>query len=333
MRKLKNKLKIMHVILSKGFAGSEKYVVDLACHQNENNQVHVIILKQNKELKNSLEKKLNIYQIGSFLKKYNIQKIINKIKPQIVHTHLGEAAKIVQKSKEYKTIATMHMNYKHKDYKNSDAIIVSNNTQYKEIRKKYYGKLFKSYLWVKLPKLEINKTKLRKNLNIPKKNFIFGSIGRFHPQKGFDILIKCFEEMNLENCTLILIGNGHEKYKFLETKNNNFKIIGQIKNVSNYYNLFDVGLFFSRWETFGYSLIEAMQYKLPIISSTHIGNKDWLNKFKISKVNINNQKQLIALIKKLYKLKPTKKNYDLKMFDYNKNCDAITSIYRELLVK
>ena len=332
MRKLKKKLKIMHVILSKGFAGSEKYVVDLTCHQYENNQVYVIILKQNKELKNSLEKKLKIYEIGRFLKKYNIQKIINKIKPQIVHTHLGEAAKLVQKSKEYKTVATMHMNYKYKDYKNSDAIIVSNNTQYREIRKKYFGKLFKSYLWVKLPKPEINKKNLRKNLNLPKKNFIFGSIGRFHPQKGFDILIECFQEMNLENCTLILIGNGHEKYKFLETKNNNFKIIGQIKNVSNYYNLFDVGLLFSRWETFGYSLIEAMQFKLPIISSIHIGNKDWINKFKIIRVNLNNKKQLKDTIKKLYKLKPKKKKYDLKMFDYKRNCEAITSIYNKILV-
>ena len=63
MRKLKKKLKIMHVILSKGFSGSEKYVVDLTCHQYENNQVYVIILKQNKELKNSLEKKFKIYEI------------------------------------------------------------------------------------------------------------------------------------------------------------------------------------------------------------------------------------------------------------------------------
>lgn len=327
------KLKIIHVILSKGFAGSEKYVVDLTSYQNKNHLVYVIILNKNKKLKNSLENKSKIYEVGSFLKKYNIKKIIKKIKPQIVHTHLGEAAKLVQKSSEYKTVATMHMNYKNKDYRNSDAIIVSNNTQYKEIKKKYSGELFKSYLWVKLPKPEISKKKLIKSLNLPKKNFIFGSIGRFHPQKGFDVLIECFKEMNLDDCTLILIGNGHEKYKFLETKNNNFKIIGHVKNVSNYFNLFDVGLFFSRWETFGYSLVEAMKFNLPIISSQHIGNKDWLNKFKIIKVNLNNKKQIKNSIKKLFKSRPMKKKYDLKMFDYKKNCDAITSIYKKLLVK
>ena len=333
MRKLKKKLKIMHVILSKGFAGSEKYVVDLTCHQYENNQVYVIILKQNKELKNSLEKKLKIYEIGRFLKKYNIQKIINKIKPQIVHTHLGEAAKLIKKSKEYKTVATMHMNYKNKDYKNSDAIIVSNNTQYREIRKKYFGKLFKSYLWVKLPKPEINKKNLRKNLNLPKKNFIFGSIGRYHPQKGFDILINCFQELNLKNCTLILIGNGHKEYLKLETSNNKFKIIGHVDNVSNYYNIFDICLFASRWETFGYSLVESMKFNKPIISSKHIGNKDWINKFQINKFDINKKNHLKSLIKKLYKSTSLKKKYDLGMFDYKKNCEAITSIYKKLLVQ
>ena len=68
-------------------------------------------------------------------------------------------------------------------------------------------------------------------------------------------------------------------------------------------------------------------------ASMSILNKDWLNKFKISRVNLNNKKQLKDTIKKLYKLKPTKQKYDLKMFDYKKNCHAITSIYRELLVK
>jgi len=333
MKKKEKKLNILHIILSKGFAGSEKYVIDLTRYQNKNFNVSVIILNQNKELKNSLKGISKLYVIGSFFKRYNIQKILYKAKPDIVHTHLGEATKLVKKSSNYKTVATMHMNYKDKDFKNSDAIIVSNDTQFREIKPKYSGKLFKSYLWVDLPKITINKKKLKKKLNLPKKNLIFGSIGRFHPQKGFDILIECFKEMNLKNCTLILVGNGHEKYKFLETKNKNFKIIGHVKNVSNYYNIFDVGLFFSRWETFGYSLVEAMQFKLPIISSKHIGNKDWLDKFKIIKANINSRKQLKDTIKKLYKIKPKKKKYDLKMFDYKKNCEAITSIYKKILVK
>jgi glycosyltransferase involved in cell wall biosynthesis len=330
--KQKKKIIILHVILSKGYAGSEKYVLDLVRYQNKNHKVFLIILKSNEIFKKYLAKKIKTFEIGNFFKKYRIKNLIKKIKPQIVHTHLGEAAKSVDKSTDYKTISTMHFNYRTDIYKNSDAIIVSNSTQFNQIKKNFNGKLFRSNLWVNLPKVSIIKSKLKKTLKIPPNNFIFGSIGRFHPQKGFDIIIKIFKDLKLKNCTLILIGNGHEEFKNLEQKPNNFKVIGHVKNVSNYYNIFDAGIFMSRWETFGYSLVEAMRFRLPIISSKHIGNKDWINKFNILKVDQGNKKQLKNHIKKIYKLKNSKKKYDLRIFDYKENCEAITIIYRKILV-
>ena len=45
------------------------------------------------------------------------------------------------------------------------------------------------------------------------------------------------------------------------------------------------------------------------------------------------QKYKKRLIKKLYKSTSLKKKYDLGMFDYKKNCEAITSIYKKLLVQ
>ena len=330
--KQKKKIVIFHVILSKGYAGSEKYVLDLVHHQNKDHKVFLVILKSNRILKKYLDDKIKTLEIGNFFKKYKIKNLIKKIKPNIIHTHLGEAAKCVNKSTDYKTISTMHMNYRADIYKNSDAIVVSNSTQFNQIKKNFNGKLFQSNLWVNLPKVSIIKSKLKKNLKIPNDNFIFGSIGRFHPQKGFDIIIKAFKDLKLKNCTLILIGNGHKEFKNLEYKFNNFRIIGHVRNVSNYYNVFDAGIFMSRWETFGYSLVEAMKFRLPIISSKHIGNKDWINKFNILKVDQENKDQLKKHINKIYKLKNSKKKYDLRMFDFKKNCEAITRIYRKILV-
>lgn len=331
--KIKNKMVIVHIILSKGFVGSEKYVLDLVKYQKTKNNVFAIISKKNQTLNRLLKKEIKTFEISNFFKKFFINSLIKKINPDIVHTHLGDAIKNIQKSPKYKIISTMHMNYKPKDYKNSDAIIVSNNTQFREIKKNFNGRLFKSHLWVNIPKINISKSKIKKKLNISSKDIVFGSIGRFHHQKGFDIIIKAFQDLNLPNCTLVLIGNGHDKFVRLEKKNKNFRIIGHVDNVSNYYNIFDVGVFMSRWETFGYCLVEGMKFKLPIISSQHIGNKDWINKFKIFKINQGDEIQLKKYIKQLYKTKYTKKNYNLRMFDYKKNCSTITSIYKKLLIK
>ena len=330
---IKKKLKILHIILSKGFAGSEKYVVDLVQFQRKKHFVSLISSKKNVTLNKILKNKISVFEVGDIFRKLKINNLIKKIHPDIVHTHLGESARLINKSSNFKTISTMHMNYKNKDFKNMDGIIVSNKTQFNEIKKVFTGKIFKSYLWVNLPKISINKSKMKKKLNLPKKNFIFGSVGRFHPQKGFDILIKCFQELNLKNCTLILIGNGHKEYLNLESSNNKFKIIGHVNNVSNYYNIFDICLFASRWETFGYSLVESMKFNKPIISSKHIGNKDWINKFQINEFDINKKNDLKRLIKKYYKSNSLKKKYDLGMFEYKKNCEAITGIYKKLLVQ
>jgi glycosyltransferase involved in cell wall biosynthesis len=330
--KIKNKMVVIHIILSKGFVGSEKYVLDLVKYQKTKNNVFAIISKKNLTLNRLLKKEIKTFEISDFFKKYTINKLIKKINPDIIHTHLGDAIKNIKRSSKYRIISTMHMNYKAKDYKNSDAIIVSNNTQFKEIKKNFNGRLFKSYLWVNTPKIDVPKSKLKKKLNISSKDFVFGSIGRFHHQKGFDIIIKVFQDLKLPNCTLVLIGNGHDKFMKYK-KNKNFKIIGHVDNVSNYYNIFDAGLFMSRWETFGYCLIECMKFRLPIISSKHIGNKDWIDRFKIFKINQGDEIQLKKYITKLYKAKYNKKNYNLRMFDYKKNCQSITSIYKKILVK
>lgn len=44
-----------------------------------------------------------------------------------------------------------------------------------------------------------------------------------------------------------------------------------------------------------------MKFRLPIISSKHIGNKDWIDKFNIIKVDQKNKNQLKKHIKKTYK--------------------------------
>ena len=86
--------------------------------------------------KKNIIKNVKMFNINNFFKKLQIKKIIREISPDIIHTHLGGASKIVDKRwGKFKLITTMHMNYNHEYFKNHDAIICSNNHQKKEIRK------------------------------------------------------------------------------------------------------------------------------------------------------------------------------------------------------
>ena len=92
------KITIIHVILSDGFAGSEKYVCDLLEFQKKYFNVYVVISNKNFMIKKFLDKKIRVFQINSFFQSIKIKKIINKLNPDIVHTHLGEATKKVKSS-------------------------------------------------------------------------------------------------------------------------------------------------------------------------------------------------------------------------------------------
>ena len=59
----KRKLTIAHTILSSGFAGSEKYVVDLVRYQKKYHNVYAVISQKNKVLDNLLKKEVKVFKI------------------------------------------------------------------------------------------------------------------------------------------------------------------------------------------------------------------------------------------------------------------------------
>ncbi len=321
-------MKILHVIISKGFAGSELYAINLLNYQSKFHNTFLIKINEtnNVKYKKFLNSKTKVFNFNSFLKKFKINNKIDEINPDVVHTHLGNASKIVIK-KNFKLVATLHMNYQKGHYSKHDGLIVSNDVQKEKASQSFKGIIKKSYLWPCSQNFhEANNIDIRKNLNIPKNSFIFGSIGRFISQKGFDIIVESFKSLNLDNCFLILIGNGHNEYPSYESKN--IILLDHQDNVSSYLKSFDCYISASRWETFGIALIEAMSNNLPVITSIHEGNKEWINDFDVS--IFTDAKDLRLKITEAFLKKPPKKKYDLDRFNYDEICKKITEFYMQL---
>ena len=322
-------MKIVHVILSKGFSGSEKYVIDVLNEQSKQNQCYLIKNKKNNfsNFYQDLNSNIKVYNISSLFSFFHINFLINLIKPNIVHTHLGEASKKVVKRNFFKLVSTIHMNFKLKYYKNHDGLIVSNSTQENQIKKEFKKNVKKIYLWPSISNKKNNYLNLREKYQIPKDSFIFGSIGRFHYQKGYDVIIEAFRKVKNKNIFLFLIGNEH--FKFIKYQDEKVKLLPFQQRPEDYYQIFDCFINASRWETFGFTLVEAMQFKLPIISTLHEGNKDWLNTFNIDIFDLKNLNQLIELINKRA-LKKEKINYDLSSFNKKNNCEKINEFYNQI---
>lgn len=105
----------------------------------------------------------------------------------------------------------------------------------------------------------------------PKENIIL-HVGRLSEQKGQEIAIKAFTELNLKNWELLLIGEGPKRKEYEELiellgMQDKIKLLGRIKNVSHYYLKSSIFVFPSRYEGFPNALTEAMYMGLPCISA------------------------------------------------------------------
>ena len=128
----------------------------------------------------------------------------------------------------------------------------------------------------------LSKAKARAMLDIPDESYVIGNVGRLHPDKDQETLIRAFAKAKHalpENTLLIIIGKGklqqklHDLAQSLNVEDN-IKFIGYIKDAKRYFTAFDIFVLTSDSEPFGMVVLEAMIANLPIICSDCGGAKE-----------------------------------------------------------
>lgn len=95
----------------------------------------------------------------------------------------------------------------------------------------------------------------------------FGAIGRFHRQKGFDLLIEAFRAADPKNATLDLVGYGDDEddLRRAAAGDQRIRFPGVTHDPGAFYASVDVVIIPSRWEAFGLVASEAMAAGRPVI--------------------------------------------------------------------
>lgn len=154
-------------------------------------------------------------------------------------------------------------------------IAVSNSTaeSYKSYPTNYKNKIQVIHNGVPpLQMVSCGKLESRATLNLPKDDFLLGSIGRLAPQKNQAFLINLMQIVGKGRLVLAGSGPDEEALKDLAKKLNvadKIKFLGNLtgKDIAHFYNAVDVFLLPSIYEGFGRTLVEAMQFSLPIIAN------------------------------------------------------------------
>jgi glycosyltransferase involved in cell wall biosynthesis len=227
-------MRICHFLSSDTYAGIEQYVDEISKEQSLNHQVIIITNRSILNKFNNNVSKIGFSSLGrsSPIGLLRLFFLIKEISPDIIHTHAAKPTFMINKIKKLfnaKHVATIHGAKKNLDeFDKADFITVGNATYLDKLKSK--NKLVISN-WALDPI----------NYNSGSRREYFLAIGRLVKEKGFDILINAWKDIDEK---LIILGSGRLKKNLLK----------QIKDTSQESKIFieesvsknDIDEFYSR---------------------------------------------------------------------------------------
>ena len=260
-------MNIVHFVMSDTFAGIEQHVDEIL----SNNLLNNPILICNESIALNFNQNIEIFKIKNYgrrslIGKYQIKKLLKRIKPDIVHTHGAKTTAIISRinKNDFKHVATVHGVKKNtKIFEKPDLIIGVSDKVIKGINNK--SVVISNWWHPNLYKFKDKNSKYAL------------AVGRLEQVKGFDLLIPAWKKINKE---LLIVGSGKEKNKLLSLiKNNNLtkkiKIIDNVNRDDLYEIYRDAALLIisSRYEGGPRVALEALHLEIPVIS-TNVGHMD-----------------------------------------------------------
>lgn len=183
-----------------------------------------------------------------------------------------------------------------------------------------------------------------------KNTFVIGSIKALEELYNIDILIRAFSSLKIKYSSialkLLIIGVGSQEQKLKQLAldlqiSNDVVFTGRIpfSEISNYFNMLDVLVNISDYESFGVSVIEAMACEKPVVVTNTGGLKEIVenNNFG-SLVEIDNVEQTAYEIEK-YMLDESLKNKVgkdarakvVQKYNWSNNVKQMIEVYTKLL--
>lgn len=114
----------------------------------------------------------------------------------------------------------------------------------------------------------------RVGVNVPPETPLVGTMGRLHPVKGQDVLLKAVPRVleRFPNTHFLIAGDGDEKENLMHLASKlgvagAVHFVGYLEEPDSYFNAIDINVLPSNSESFPYVLLEGALYKLPTVAT------------------------------------------------------------------
>jgi len=199
-------MRIMHVILSRGFAGSERYAAELASFQAAEHDVMLIVRRTHRSrfgtsVVDAVSDRVQVSPVPTWLRTQRaVEQRIREFRPDIIHTHLRRSGRIVARARaDAPSVATLHNGANGPHFFLLDGLICNAHWQVRQIPATYRGQVFKlNQLFTPHRRVDAAEVAaLRRSLGVGPEQYLIGSAARLAHSKGLDTLIEAFRAADL----------------------------------------------------------------------------------------------------------------------------------------
>ncbi|WP_278575384.1 glycosyltransferase family 4 protein [Fusobacterium ulcerans] len=294
-----------------------------------------------------------------FKEKKEFKNLILKKKINILHAHCFRSTILISKKNIHK-VSTIHLDF-HTDFR----------YKYGRIKGIIYEKIYLHYLnkinlniscgkgvaaliWknntlrtqviqngidrekINIKNIKLTKEELRKKLDLKENKKYFVSVSSLDERKNVLFLAKYFSNTKIENINLILVGSGNKSEKIMNLKSSNIKLTGKLslEEVQEYLKASDFYISASKSEGLPNSVLEALEFELPVLLSDIEPHKEILENYDCGELfeldNIDSLENKIEKI--LNKIKNNNEYKKIKSFiDAKRMSKEYEKIYYSLI--
>jgi glycosyltransferase involved in cell wall biosynthesis len=337
------RLRILQVILSTGFAGSERAVVETCNALCQNHSVAVAVRRDHRSaggasIRDPLDRRVEVFELPAYWRtRAELSRVITSWRPDVVHSHLRRGTRYVSQLRTgVPHLATLHIGLNGAHYLRANGLVCIADWQVQAVAASPFpGHVFHiPNSLVPQPRLRPDRrAELRRAAGAAGSDFLIGGVGRLTAGKGFDVLIEAFRRAALPETKLVIVGEGSERSRLERLAGDApVRFMGFRHDAKDWFQAFDLFISPSRREPFGRVIIEALDAGTPVVATDALGPRDIAARFPLDLVPASDVDALVVALRRAHGRPRARISVDVTEFHVERVVADLLVAYRRLLL-
>ncbi|TYT25962.1 glycosyltransferase family 4 protein [Luteimonas viscosa] len=338
----RRRMHIVHLLLTKRFAGTERHVLELTAMQAAMGHRVTLILRRKAAraradaIAHRVDPGVQVLLVHDFLARWpavqHARALVRGLRPDIAHAHLGSASRALRGVAGFPRLATLHIDYVPDQHAHLDGLVAIAPWQLPRIPELLRAHSTQIDNWV-LPRApgEGARERIRAAMGVGPDEFLFGALGRMEPSKGMDVLLDAFRRAAPAGARLAMAGGGRELESLRARAGPDVALPGFVEAPEDWLAAFDCFVSPSREEPFGLVLLEAMQAGLPVIATATGGGRHLAPLFGTPLVAPGDVDALAQALAEAARTRPQRQVYPLERLRVEDKARELEAFYRRFV--